>query len=166
MRRTITLVGAWLLLVLVSFTAGASAEGVQTGSIRGVVKDQQDLPVPGVTVTATSASLQGPRSAVTNNLGLYTLTALPAGDYQVKFELSGFDTVSRTATVPLGLTVEQNVSLRAAGVSTEVQVVAESPAPIATPVVGANFKHEEIEALATPRTIQGIAQLAPAVTEN
>src|ERR1700730_4078656 len=78
MRRTITLVGAWLLLVLVSFTAGASAQGVQTGTIRGIVKDQQDLPVPGVTVTATSGSLPGPRSAVTNNIGLFTITALPA----------------------------------------------------------------------------------------
>jgi outer membrane receptor protein involved in Fe transport len=166
MKRTITLVGAWLLLVLVVFTAGASAQGVQTGSIRGIVKDQQELPVPGVTVTATSASLQGPRTAVTNNIGLYTLTALPAGDYEVKFELSGFDSITRSTAVPLGLTIDQNVSLRAAGVSQSVQVVAESPAPIATPIVGANFKHEEIEALATPRTIQGIAQLSPAVTEN
>ena len=47
-----------------------------------------------------------------------------------------------------------------------MQVVAEAPAPIATPVVGVNLKHEEIEALATPRTLQGIAQLSPGVTEN
>src|SRR5262249_7733283 len=30
----------------------------------------------------------------------------------------------------------------------------------------AGFKHDEIESLATPRTIQGIAQLAPSVNEN
>ena len=42
----------------------------------------------------------------------------------------------------------------------------EAPAPIATPVVGLNIKHEEIEALATPRTIEGIAQLSPGVSEN
>ena len=54
--------------------------------------------------------------------------------------------------MPLGLAVEQNVTMRAAGVAETVQVVAETPAPIATPVVGANFKHDEIEALATPRT--------------
>src|SRR5262249_57290164 len=46
-----------------------------------------------------------------------------------------------------------------------VQVVAEAPAPIATPIVGSNIKHDEIEALATPRTLQGIATLAPAVSE-
>src|SRR2546423_1418069 len=32
-------------------------------------------------------------------------------------------------------------------------------------VVGVNLKHEEIEALATPRTLQGIATLAPSVSE-
>jgi hypothetical protein len=66
----------------------------------------------------------------------------------------------------LGLTVEQKILIRPAGVAETVTVVAGVPAPIATPVVGANFKHEEIEQLATPRTVQGIAQLAPAVTEN
>jgi TonB-dependent receptor-like protein len=47
-----------------------------------------------------------------------------------------------------------------------VRVVAETPAPIATATVTGDFRQEEIEALATPRTIQGIAQLAPAVNEN
>jgi hypothetical protein len=34
------------------------------------------------------------------------------------------------------------------------------------PTVGANYKHEEIQSLATPRSLQGISQLAPGVTEN
>ena len=51
-------------------------------------------------------------------------------------------------------------------ISEAVQVVAEAPVPIDSPVVGMNFKQPEIELLATPRTLQGIAQLSPAVTEN
>jgi hypothetical protein len=47
-----------------------------------------------------------------------------------------------------------------------VQVVAETPATIATPTIGANVRHDEIDALATPRTIFGIAQLAPGLTTN
>jgi hypothetical protein len=84
----------------------------------------------------------------------------------MSFELSGFSSVKQSTEVLLGLTVEQNISIRPAGVAEAVTVVAETPAPIATPVVGANFKHEEIELLATPRTVQGIATLAPAITEN
>src|SRR5580765_8100588 len=81
------------------------AQGVQTGTIRGMVKDSQDLAVPGVTVTATSPVLQGPRSTVTDTQGIYVLRALPPGDYQIKFELSGFGTVARSTAVPLGLTI-------------------------------------------------------------
>ena len=47
-----------------------------------------------------------------------------------------------------------------------VQVVAETPSVIATPTVSANIRKEEVDALATPRTIQGIATLAPNVTER
>jgi len=73
-----------------------------------MVKDQQELAVPGVTVTATSPDLQGARTTVTDAQGLYALRALPPGSYEVKFELAGFGTVTRNTVVPLGLTVEQN----------------------------------------------------------
>ena len=163
LKRVVFICSTWTVC---GMTAAAFAQGVQTGTIRGVVRDAQDLAVPGVTVTVTSAALQGPRTVVTDAQGLYAIPALPAGTYTVKFELAGFATIERQTTVALGLTVDQNVSLRPAGVTESVQVVAETPAPIATPVVGANYKHEEIESLATPRTIQGIAQLAPALTTN
>jgi carboxypeptidase family protein/TonB-dependent receptor-like protein len=162
MKRLLLLTTAWLILGSVG---SLFAQGVQTGTIRGLVKDQQDLAVPGVTVTATSPALQGPRSAVTDREGLYAFRALPPGTYQLSFELAGFATLMRNAVVPLGSVIETNVSMRAAGVAETVQVTAEVPAPIATPVVGMNVTQTEIENLATPRTIQGIAQLSPAVNE-
>jgi hypothetical protein len=154
------------LFAFLVMSAGVFAQGVQTGTIRGTVKDQQDLAVPGVTVTVSSPSLQGVRTVTTDSQGGYTFRNLPPGDYEVKFELSGFGTVTQKSAVPLGLTVEQNVTIRASGVAETVNVVAETPAPIATPVVGANFKHDEIESLATRRTIFGIAQMAPNLTDN
>src|SRR5688572_25869137 len=161
MKRLILLTLTWLICA-----GTALAQGVQTGAIRGMVQDQQDSAIPGATVTVTSPALQGPRSTVSDGLGRYSLVALPPGSYEVKFELRGFATVAVTTTVPLGLTIEQDVTMRAAGVTETVQVVAEAPVPIETPVVGMNFKQPEIELLATPRTLQGIAQLSPAVTEN
>ena len=44
------------------------------------------------------------------------------------FEIASFAPVKRTADVLLGLSVEQNVTLAAAGRTEEVQVVAASPA--------------------------------------
>jgi outer membrane receptor protein involved in Fe transport len=154
-----------LLFTLVGVVA-ASAQGVQTGTIRGTVQDQQGLAVPGVTVTATSPALQGPRATVTDGEGNYTLAALPAGQYEVTFELSGFTTVKQTSAVSVGLQVTQNVTLPTGTLTEAVQVVAETPSVIATPTVGANIRKEEIDALATPRTIQGIATLAPNLTER
>src|SRR5262245_29604465 len=145
-------------------TTLATAQGVQTGTIRGAVVDGQQLAVPGVTVTATSPALQGPRSTVTDAQGLFALAALPAGQYTLTFEISGFAKVERTIIVPLGLTIEHDVALQPSGVSETVTVVAATP--IASPVVGGNFRQEEVEALANSRTIQGIAQLAPATTMN
>src|SRR5688572_23504293 len=154
-----------LLLAFVDASA-ASAQGVQTGTIRGTVRDQQGLAVPGVTITATSPALQGPRSTVSDGEGNYTLAALPAGQYEVTFELTGFTTVKQTTSVAVGLQVEQNVTLPTGALTEAVQVVAETPAAIASPTVSANIRKEEVDSLATPRTIQGIATLAPAVTER
>ncbi len=161
MKRFSLIALTWLICA-----GTALAQGVQTGAIRGLVQDQQDRTVPGASVTVTSPALLGPRSTVTDGLGNYSLTALPPGSYEINFELSGFTTIEVMATVPLGLTVQQDATMKAAGVTETVQVVADAPVPITTPVVGMNFKQPEIELLATPRSLQGIAQLAPAVTEN
>lgn len=154
------------LMLVVAVTATSFAQGVQTGSIRGTVRDTQNLAVPGVTVTATSPALQGPRTTTTDAEGKYAVVALPPGEYEISFELSGFGTVTQRTSVALGLDVAQNVTLRPGGLTETVQVVAETPAPIATPVIGANLRKEEIDALATPRTIQGIATLSPGLTER
>src|SRR5262249_62329736 len=89
------------LLVLVISGTGFG-QGVQTGLIRGVVKDAQGLLVPGVTVTATSPSLQGPRVAVTDGEGAFSLAALPAGGYTMTFAVSGVAAGTRQAPVPGG----------------------------------------------------------------
>src|SRR5580765_349642 len=162
MKRIIVFV----LALFCAVSTPAFSQGVQTGIIRGVVKDQQGLAVPGATITATSPALQGARTTISNAEGLYSLTALPPGEYLLTFTLSGFGDVKQAATLPLGLTIEQNVTIHPAGVSESVQVTATPPTPIATSIVGANLKHEEIEALATPRTLEGIATLSPGVTEN
>ena len=166
MRRTTTLFAALLAIVLGSFATDSYAQGVQTGSVRGTVTDQQSLPVPGVTVTIQSPALQGVRTSVTAGDGSYTFVRLPAGRYEMTFEIASFAPVKRTTDVLLGLSVEQNITLTAAGRTEEVQVVAASPAPIINPTVGANYKKDEIDLLAVPRTLQGIASLAPGLTEN
>jgi len=63
-----------LALVLVTGTQ-ASAQGRQTGTLRGSAHDATDAVLPGVTVTAASESLQGTRTAVTGMNGMYAILA-------------------------------------------------------------------------------------------
>ena len=68
-----------ILTLVLSCSASSFAQGVQTGTLRGTVKDQQGLPLPGATITATSPALQGERTAVTDTEGAYLFRALPPG---------------------------------------------------------------------------------------
>src|SRR5215218_2399323 len=113
-----------LALLFCSVAALLGAQGVQTGTVRGVVQDEQGLAVPGVTVTVTSAALQGPRVVTSDAQGGFVFPNLPPGPYAVKFELSGFATVTQNTNVPLGGIIQQNVTMRTAGLTETVQVVA------------------------------------------
>ncbi|HEY7171587.1 MAG TPA: TonB-dependent receptor [Vicinamibacterales bacterium] len=164
MTRTF-LAAAGMMCILLGDTVFIRAQGVQTGTLRGSIVDPQEQPVPGVTVSIASPALQGQRTAVSDELGTYVFRALPPGDYTVTFTLPSFATEERKLAVPLGGTVEQNVKLKVAAVSEEVSVSGQVPPPLASGTVGLNIKHDEVEALATSRTLQGIATLSPSVND-
>ena len=164
-RPAVRLSLATAVTVLV-MTGIALAQGVQTGTIRGTVIDAQSLPVPGVTVTVTGPAVQGSRTVVTDMTGNYTIPALPPGGYAVTYELQGFATVKQATTVALGLTVDQDVTLRAGDLIENVEVVAATPAPISTGTVGFNVRKEEVDVLPTLRGLIGLTTLAPGLTER
>src|SRR4030095_12893109 len=111
-----------VLSVLV-FSAALAGAQVPTGTISGRVTDSSGGVLPGVTVTATSPNLQGPRVIVTSSFGDYVIPLLPPGTYTLTFELSGFQTgsqevdVASTEAVPLDVTMgisglEERVTVR------------------------------------------------------
>ena len=165
MKQRLQLFGLAIALVL-SLTAEVLAQGVQTGTLTGTAKDSGGLVLPGVTVTVQSPARQGTQTAVTDGNGIYIFRGLPPGIYTVIFELASFSTVTETTTVPLGGTASLSAALALATVTETVVVVAETPTVLTTPQGGANYRTEEVNTLATPRTLQGIAALAPGLTEN
>src|SRR5581483_9537193 len=83
------------LLAVLAIAMPASAQ-IQTGSILVKAVDEQGAVVPGVTITISSPVLvAGSMTGVTDASGLYRFPSLVPGTYQVKFELSGFQTVIR-----------------------------------------------------------------------
>jgi hypothetical protein len=113
------------LLLIFSFGFSQSKE---TGAISGVVTDAQGSPLPGVTVTVSSPNLMGTRSAVTEADGTYRFPALPPGDYTVKAELAGFNTVLREnirLTTTTRLTVD--IAMEQSALEEEVTIIAQAP---------------------------------------
>jgi hypothetical protein len=155
-----------MFALLLVCSATSVAQGVQTGTIRGTVKDQQGLALPGATITATSPALQGERTVVTDADGAYLFRAIPPGSYNLKVEMSGMATVQKTADVPLGGIAQLDVTMSLSQVQETVTVTGVTPSVLTTPVVGINLKHEQVEALASRRDLEGIANLSPAVTES
>lgn len=158
--------GCLVALAVVLLANAAWAQGVQTGVLTGTVVDTEGLVLPGVTVTVTSPSLQGARTTVTDGNGVYSVRGLPPGNYTVQFELSGLRTVTAEQRVDLGLTARVDATMQLATVTEQITVTAELPTLVTSTTGGANYRLEEIDRLAAPRTVQGVAALAPGLTEN
>src|SRR3954463_6285710 len=95
-------------LLLIAGLATPALAQTLTGSISGVIKDEQGAILPGVTVTLTGK--QGDRTAVTDASGTYRFPGLEPGAYDVAADLSGFATAVQRA-VPISPGRELNIDL-------------------------------------------------------
>ena len=163
MNRHSVMVAALAVAGLFAPSPGDSAaQGVQTGAIRGFVHDEQGLVVTGVTITITSAALQGERHARSADDGSFDISLLPPGEYDAVFEKAPLR-ARRYLVVPLGGVVEDAVVLRPV---IEAMPVTVRPSALDMPTDGLNIRREEVEALAVARDIQGIALLSQGVTDS
>ncbi|MBV8517848.1 MAG: TonB-dependent receptor [Acidobacteria bacterium] len=153
------------LLVLVSLTlASVALAQSTTGSLVGTVTSDGN-PLPGVTVTASSPSMQGTRTATTGDAGGYSFPALPPGLYTLSFELSGMQRVEKRVTIAVSQASRADVALNVASVSETLTVTSAAPPAVETTEVAANFTTQQINELPIGRTIDDITRLAPGVNE-
>jgi len=164
-----TLTACFAAAFAMSLLAGAPAfpQTTPTGTITGRVEDPQGGLLPGVTVTASSPALQGPRSAVTSKNGAYIIPFLPAGEYTVKFELSGFAPRVLNLRVQLAETMPLDAKLAIAGLVEDVLVTSEAVTDFTqSSTSAASYKAEQIDLLPVGRDIRGAVLLAPGTTSN
>jgi hypothetical protein len=148
-----------------SSLAFAQAVTSGTGAINGRVTDASDAVMPGVTVTITSPSQMGTRTAVTDADGTYRFTAVTPGDYVVLFELAGFSTVRNEGIrVSLGFTATVNASLTVASLQESVTVTGQSPVvDTSATQIGNTFNAQQLSALPTSRDYFSLLAGSPAV---
>src|SRR6185503_14651733 len=87
------------LLIALAACAAASAQ-TPTFSIEGVVSDEQQAVLPGVSVTVTNASTGLTRTVITDTGGRYVVPSMPTeGRYRIQVELTGFANAVRDGLV-------------------------------------------------------------------
>src|SRR5829696_3003483 len=110
MRRMIV---AMIAVCTFALAATSAAAQQTTGNIQGRIVDAQKAAMPGVTVTAKSTTTGFTRTEVTDAEGIYRLTGLPVGTYDLHAELSGFAPYdSKGVIVNLGQATDINIDLR------------------------------------------------------
>jgi hypothetical protein len=152
---------------LLSAASPAVAQGVQAGTVSGMVQSIDKLPLPGVTVTATSPSLQGERFSVSDENGVYYLRGLLPGTYQVTFDIPGFQPATREGVqVGVGAVAVVDATMSLAAITETVTVTAEAPSPMAAPKTSQAYTKAEIDALPVGRRPYDIGELSPGITTN
>src|SRR5947207_280844 len=114
-------------LALFFIPAPSSAQRATTGTVTGKVVDASGAVLPGVTISLQSPEALGQFSAVTDAAGMFRVGNLPPATYDVRAELTGFQTVIQKAIVRLNAVVDLQFTLGVGSVAETVTVTGESP---------------------------------------
>lgn len=149
------------------FCADARAQEI-TGTITGVVTDQSGAILPGVTVTATQVQTSLVKEAITSADGLYSLSYLPVGTYDVAFTLSGFKNFTAKAIeVHVNDRLTLDAQLTVGDLSEVVEVVAAGTLIQSTPAVQSLMGATQVQELPlNNRNFSQLASLVPGVNSS
>lgn len=155
-----------LLFVLLLAAGPVFGQGLPTGTVSGRVTSEGQ-PVAAATVTVTSSSLMGRRSAITNANGDYSIPLLPPGDYQVRVEMAGFLPSEIEAKVNAAQITSLDMVLPPPGVSIEDHIVVEAQGTLSAHAE-AQSTHPQalIESLPVSRDVRQATLLTAGVTDS
>ncbi|MBN1221775.1 MAG: TonB-dependent receptor, partial [Candidatus Aminicenantes bacterium] len=119
------------------------------------VTDEDQVPLPGVTVEVKSPALiGGTRTFITSESGLYRFANLPPGTYELTFTLQGFQTTTNTGVVVrVDTIVTEDVVLKVTTLEESITVLAETPVVDVTKSgISTNWQTEMMDSLPLLRT--------------
>jgi hypothetical protein len=83
----------FMCLLAISLVLGSAAPSIAqnlTGTMRGVVLDQQGKAVPDAAITLTSDNTGTSVTTTSSSAGTYSIPNLPSGTYKIKVDANGF----------------------------------------------------------------------------
>ena len=130
MKKLQSLLVAVFCLSLVLLMCGANAAFAQevTATIAGTVTDQSGAAIAGATVTAKSVDRGVTYTAESNDSGLYRISHLPPGNYELRVEKQGFQSSAYPSfTLVLNQTARVDVEMKVGQVSQTIEVSGAAP---------------------------------------
>lgn len=134
-----------LLAFAIVFSLAAFAQS-NTGSITGVVTDQNGAVVPSVTVTITNQGTNETRNVTTDSQGRYDVPSISTGVYSIEASGNGFAATKVTdLRLAVGERARADIALSVSGTSVEVQVVDQTRVDTETSTIGDTISSARIE---------------------
>jgi len=161
----------WAVAVaLLSFFGAATLCLAQsdTARLQGTVTDAQDAGIVGATVTVTNTATGRAISATANDLGFYTVSALPPGHYRVEAGQKGFKKTVRELDLQIAQVGVADFKLDVGAVTESITVEAGSPViNAADSAIGEVVESRQITELPlNGRNFTQLALLVPGVTRG
>ena len=155
-------------LVPLCALAGAATAQETTGTISGVVTDEQGAVIPGVAIVATHVPTGRTFDFVSTSTGVYRAALLPGGAYTLTFTLPGFQTLTVTGIlVSVNDRIEVNGKLKVGGLTETVAVTAARSLIQSTSAVQQLVGAKQVQELPlNNRNFVQLATLAPGVSSD
>ncbi len=156
-----------LFLILGAFTLHAQ---INSGTIVGIVNDASGLVISGASVQAISERTGDLRATESNDVGRFSLPALPTGVYTLRVAAKGFQTLERKGIV---LTSNEYLSagtltLQIGSAAEKITVTAETATvQTASAEVSALIESKQLNMLLTRgRDVVSLLRVLPGVSQN
>ena len=136
---------ASLTVIAIILAVPAFAQS-NTGSITGVITDQNGAVVPNASVTVTNQGTNEKRTVQADGEGRYDIPSLPTGIYTIEASGSGFSATSvKDLRLAVGDRARADVTMAAGGVAAVVEVVDSTRTDTETSTIGDTINSERIQ---------------------
>ncbi len=122
----------WVFLVALLWVCGFAVcpayAQLGSGTITGIVNDDQGNPLPGVSVNAKNTETGFERTDVSSATGSYRIPSVPFGTYDITAQLQNFATSVKTdVRVDVGRTISVDFQMKLSATAEVIQVTGETP---------------------------------------
>jgi hypothetical protein len=154
-----------VLLVFFGATAPAAMGQAVTATLSGKITDSSGGSVAKATISISNTATGFSRTAQSSDTGEYTIPSLPAGEYKLTVEFTGFRGQTKDITLQVGQTAVLDFTLSPGQVSEKVEVEATSELvePTRTQVSTVITERQIINLPVNGREFIDFALLSPAV---